>query len=76
VADARAPEAQSTTILEEVRVSRRGFLNLSIAGIAGWSLFGAWGCGGSRDGGDGEKDDGSKKEDNKDDGGGGGAGGY
>jgi len=76
VADARAPEAQSTTILEEVRVSRRGFLNLSIAGIAGWSVFWASGCGGSRDGGDSEKDDGSKKEDNKDDGGGGGAGGY
>ncbi len=76
MADARVPEAEGTSILEEVRVSRRGFLNLSIAGIAGWSLFGASGCGGNRDGGDSEKDGGSKKEDNKDDGGGGGAGGY
>ena len=72
--DARELEAESTSILEGVRVSRRDFLNLSIAAIAGWSLFGASGCGGSRDGGDSEKDDGSKKEDNK--GGGGGAGGY
>jgi uncharacterized OB-fold protein len=31
VADTRAPEAQSTTILEEVRVSRRGFLNETAA---------------------------------------------
>ncbi len=76
MADARESEAKGTSILEEVRVSRRGFLRLSIAGIASLSLFWATGCGGSRDGGDSEKDDGSKKEDNKDDGGGGGAGGY
>ena len=69
--DAREPEAESTSILEEVRVSRRGFLRLSIAGIASLSLLGASGCGGSQDGDD---RGGNGKKDNKDDGGGGGGG--
>jgi len=71
VADAREPEAESVSILEDLRVSRRGFLRLSIAGIAGLSLFLASGCGGGEDGdGNGKKD----KKDNGDDGGGGGGG--
>ena len=74
MADTKEPGAESTSISEEVRVSRRGFLHLSIAGIAGLLVLGTLGCGGSRDG-DGGNGNGSKKEENKDDGGGG-AGGY
>jgi hypothetical protein len=74
VAHARGPEAESVSILEDLRVSRRTFLRLSIAGIACLSLFLASGCGGSQDGGG----DGNGKKDKKDDGddGGGGGGGY
>jgi hypothetical protein len=58
VADAREPEAEGVFILEGLRMSRRGFLRLSIAGIAGLSLFGTLGCGGGQDsgGGNGKKD--------------------
>jgi hypothetical protein len=75
MANAREFEAESTPILEEVRVSRRGFVRLSLAAVAGFSLFGASACGGGQDDdGDGGNDNGRKKEDNKD--GGGGGGGY
>ena len=73
MADAREPEAESVSILEELRVSRRGFLRLRIAGIAGLSLFLASGCGGSQDDGGGDGD-GNRKKDKKDDGNGGGGG--
>jgi hypothetical protein len=74
VAHAREPQAESVSILEELRVSRRGFLRLSITGIASsLSLFWASGCGGSQDGG-GDDGDGNRKKDNKDDGNGGGGG--
>jgi hypothetical protein len=55
----RGPEAESISILEDLHVSRRGFLRLSIASIAGLTLFVASGCGGSKDGdGNGKKDKG------------------
>ncbi|MDQ3911699.1 MAG: hypothetical protein M3305_08020 [Actinomycetota bacterium] len=63
--DARGLEAESTSILEDVRVSRRVFLRLSSAGIAGLSLLWAVGCGGSQDGGNGNgKKDKKVKKDN------------
>ncbi len=75
MADAREPRAETKSILlEDVRVSRRGFLHLSIAGIAGLSLFWASGCGGSQDGGGGGGNGDGKK--GKKDNGGGGGGGY
>ncbi len=76
--DAREPAAESTSILEQVHVSRRGFLLLGICGMAGLSLFGALGCGASQDDGDdsGNEDGGKKEGNDEDDGGGGGAGGY
>ena len=67
MADTREPEAGSNPVLA-VPVSRWSFLSLSLAGIVGWSLFWAPGCGSSQDGGNGKKD---KKGDS-----GGGAGGY
>ncbi len=70
MANARGPEAESIPTLEDVRMSRRGFLSLGLAGVVGLSLFWAPGCGSSQDGGHGKKD---KKGDG---GGGGGAGGY
>jgi hypothetical protein len=73
VADAREPEAESVSILEDLRVNRRGFLRLSITGIIGLSLFLAAGCGGSQDGGGGDGN-GNGKKDKKDDGNGGGGG--
>jgi hypothetical protein len=73
VADARESEAKGTSILGEVRVSRRGFLRLSIAGIASLSLFWATGCGGSQDS-DGGGGNGNGKKDKKDNGNGGGGG--
>jgi hypothetical protein len=68
----RGPEAESISILEDLHVSRRGFLRLSITSIAGLSLFVASGCGGSQDSGGGNGDGNGKK----DKGGGGGGGGY
>ena len=68
MADTREPAAGSNPVLA-VPVSRWGFLSLGLAGIVGWSLFWAPGCGSSQDGGHGKKD-------KKGDGGGGGAGGY
>jgi hypothetical protein len=67
VADTREPEAGSNPVLD-VPVSRQVFLSLGLAGIVGFSLLWAPGCGSSQDGGNGKKD---KKGD-----GGGGAGGY
>jgi hypothetical protein len=68
VADTREPEAGSNPVLD-VPVSRREFLSLGLAGIVGFSLFLAPGCGSSQDG------SGNGKKDKKGDGGGG-AGGY
>ena len=69
MADTREPEAGSNPVLD-VPVSRREFLSLGLAGIVGFSLFWAPGCGSSQDG------SGNGKKDKKGDGGGGGAGGY
>jgi hypothetical protein len=55
--------------MADVRMSRRDFLSLGLAGIVGLSLFWAPGCGSSQD------DGGNGKKDKKGDGGGG-AGGY
>jgi hypothetical protein len=56
VADTRELEAGSNPVLD-VPVSRREFLSLGLAGIVGFSLFWAPGCGSSQDGGDkGKKD--------------------
>jgi hypothetical protein len=68
VADTREPEAGRNAVLD-VPVSRREFLSLGLAGIVGFSLFWAPGCGSSQDG------SGNGKKDKKGDGGGG-AGGY
>ncbi|MDQ3865196.1 MAG: hypothetical protein M3317_17200 [Actinomycetota bacterium] len=68
MANARSSEAESMPSLGDVRMSRRGFLSLSIAGIVGVPLLWAAGCGSSQDGGNGKKD---KKGD-----GGGNGGGY
>ncbi|MBA2712053.1 MAG: hypothetical protein H0U55_00635 [Rubrobacteraceae bacterium] len=68
MADTREPEAENNPVLEDVPVSRREFLSVSLAGIVGVSLLWAAGCGGSQDGG------GKGKKDKKGDGGG--AGGY
>jgi hypothetical protein len=68
VADTREPAAGTNPVFA-VPVSRREFLSLGLAGIVGWSLFWAPGCGSSQDGG------GNGKKDKKGDGGGG-AGGY
>jgi hypothetical protein len=77
VADERETEPESTSILEEMRVSRRGFVRLSIAGIVGLPLFVLLGCSGSQDSNDSGGGDGNKKKGNKDDDGSGdGAGGY
>jgi hypothetical protein len=70
VTDAKEPEAESISILEDFPVSRRAFLRLSIASLAGLSLFVAPGCGGSQDGGGGDGDKNGKKDK------GGGGGGY
>jgi len=69
MANARGPEAESIPTLEDVHMSRQGFLSLGLAGVVGLSLFWAPGCDSSQDGG------GNRKKDKKDDGGGG-AGGY
>jgi hypothetical protein len=66
VVDAREPEAESVFLLEDLRVSRRGFLRLSIVCLP---LYLASGCGGGQDGG------GNEKKDKKGGGGGGGGGG-
>jgi hypothetical protein len=66
VVDAREPEAESVSLLEDLRVSRRGFLRLSIVCLP---LYLASGCGGGQDGG------GNEKKDKKGGGGGGGGGG-
>lgn len=69
--DAIEPEAESVSTIEVLRVSRRGFLRLSIASLAGLSLLVVSGCGGSQDGGGGDGDKNGKKDK-----GGGGGGGY
>lgn len=66
VADTIEPESQINPILEDVPVSRREFLSVSLAGIVGVSLLWVAGCGSSQDGGD------NGKKDKKGDGGGGG----
>lgn len=59
MADAREPEAESPSILEDVGMSRRGFLSLGIAAIVGLSLFWTSGCGSSQEGGE---EDGDEEE--------------
>jgi hypothetical protein len=61
--DAREPEIEGVSIFEDLRVSRLGFLRLSIVCLP---LFLASGCGGGQDGG------GNGNEKKKDNGGGGG----
>jgi hypothetical protein len=68
VADKREPAAGTNPVLA-ISLSRRQFLSLGLAGIVGFSLFWAPGCGSSQDG------SGNGKKDKKGDGGGG-AGGY
>jgi hypothetical protein len=68
VADTREPEAGSNPVLA-MSLSRRKFLSLGLAGIVGFSVFWAPGCGSSQDG------SGNGKKDKKGDGGDG-AGGY
>jgi hypothetical protein len=65
--DAREPEVEGVSILEDLRVSRLGFLRLSIVCLP---LFLASGCGGGQDGGGGGN--GNEKKEKKDNGGGGG----
>jgi hypothetical protein len=60
MAEEREPEAESPSILEDVGMSRRGFLNLGIAAIAGLSLFWTSGCGSSQE--DSEEDDDEEEE--------------
>ncbi len=68
MAHAIEPEAELVSNLEDLRVSRRAFLRLSIAGIvSSLSLFWASGCGGEDGNGNGKKD----KKDNGNGGGGG-----
>jgi len=70
VANTREPECENKPGLEDVPMRRREFLSVSLAGIVGFSLVWAPGCGSSgQDGG------GNGKKDKKGDGGGG-AGGY
>jgi hypothetical protein len=77
VAGARDLKAEGTSIYDDVRVSRREFLRLGIAGIAGLSLFWTAGCGSSQDGGGGgDNGNGKKGKKGKKDNGGGGGGGY
>ena len=67
-ADTREPEAENNILLGDVPLSRREFLNLSLAGVVGVPLLWTAGCGSSQDGGD------NGKKDKKGDGGGGGGG--
>jgi len=71
MANAVGPETDGASVAGEALLSRRRFLALCAASIAGLSPLGLAGCGGSKDGGGGGN--GKKK---KDGGGGGGGGGY
>jgi hypothetical protein len=70
MANAVEPATDVASVAGEALLSRRRFLELYAAGLAGPSLLWLAGCGGSQDGGGG----GNKKK--KKDGGGGGGGGY
>ena len=70
MANAVGPETDGASVTGGVLLSRRRFLALCAAGIAGLSPLGLAGCGGSKDGG------GGKDKKKKDGGGGGGGGGY
>ncbi len=65
--NAVGPETDGTSVAEEALLSRWRFLELCVANMAGLSLLGLAGCGGSQDGGGG---DGDRQKDNEDDGGG------
>ena len=71
MANAVGPETDEASVAGEALLSRWQFLELCAASIAGLSLLGLAGCGGSQDGGGGGN--GKRK---KDGGGGGGGGGY
>ena len=71
MANAVGPETDGASVAGEELLSRWRFLELCAASIAGLSLLGLAGCGGSQDGGG--NGNGKKK---KDGGGGGGGGGY
>lgn len=66
--NAVGPETDGTSVAEGVLLSRWRFLELCVASMAGLSLLGLAGCGGSQDGGGGDGDEQKDKED--DDGGG------
>jgi hypothetical protein len=74
MANAVGPETDGASVAGGALLSRWRFLELCAASIAGLSLLGLAGCGGSQDGGDGDGNGNGKKK--KDGGGGGGGGGY
>lgn len=67
MANTMRPETDRISVIDETRLSRRRFLELCVASMAGLSLLVLSGCGGSQDGGG--KDNGKKDDE---DGGGGG----
>ncbi len=74
MANAVGPETDGVSVAGEALLSRWRFLELCVASIAGLSLLGLAGCGGSQDEDDGDGN-GNGKKDKKDGGGGGGGGG-
>jgi hypothetical protein len=72
MANAVGPETDGASVAGGVLLSRWRFLELCAASIAGLSLLGLAGCGGSQDGGGGGDGNGNGKKDKKDGGGGGG----
>jgi hypothetical protein len=72
MANVVGPETDGASVAGGVLLSRWRFLELCAASIAGLSLLGLAGCGGSQDGGGGGDGNGNGKKDKKDGGGGGG----
>ena len=71
MANSVEPETDGASVAGEALLSRRRFLQLCAAGMAGPSLLWLAGCGGSQNGGGGGNGNRKKKKD-----GGGGGGGY